>query len=112
MLAASVIRLIIILSFFQLRNKSAEEPTAETKDEDYLAMGESMFENSEYDSAIMQFNEAIELDSTFAYAYYLRGKAYNEIGDKDMAINDFETSKELGHEDAVEDLAWIYFDKK
>ena len=39
--------------------------------------------------AIEEFDEAIELDPNYAYAYYGRGWSYRGLGDHNTAISDY-----------------------
>jgi tetratricopeptide (TPR) repeat protein len=46
----------------------------------------------DYDTAIVEYTEAIRLDPNYAAAYYNRGIAYHVKGDIDKAIADFEAA--------------------
>ncbi len=47
------------------------------------------------DEAIEDFNQAIDLDNQFWYAFSNRGMAYWSIGKKQEAYKDYETAKNL-----------------
>ena len=49
----------------------------------------------EYDKAIADCNKAIELDPELALAYFDRGFAYMELGEKEKALSDFEQCIEV-----------------
>ena len=53
---------------------------------------------SDYDGAIADFTKAIELDPKYATAYYNRGSAYDDKGEKGIAEADWGKAKELEHE--------------
>jgi tetratricopeptide (TPR) repeat protein len=57
---------------------------------------------SQYDQAIKDYNKAIRLDPHFKYAYYGRGKVYQDMGQKEKAIQDFE--KALGLDPNIENV--------
>lgn len=50
--------------------------------------------------AIEEYNKAIELDSVYADAYFNRGVARYESGDRKAAYRDFIAAKRIGHPDA------------
>jgi len=49
-----------------------------------------------HDQALADLGKVIEIDSSFADAYYLRGITYSEIGEREKAFSDLEQSIELG----------------
>ena len=51
---------------------------------------------ADYDSAIADFTQAIRLDPKNAVAYYGRGEAYLEKGQRAAAERDFAQAKRLG----------------
>ncbi len=55
----------------------------------HFAKGCSYQEKGQWDKAIAEYNEAIELDPKFAMAYVNRGAAYASIGQLDKAIADY-----------------------
>jgi len=55
----------------------------------------------EYDLAIEDYNNAIELEPDFAYAYRNRGFTYERKGEIDPAINDYSKVVELTHGSSV-----------
>jgi tetratricopeptide (TPR) repeat protein len=65
----------------------------------YLGRGEAYFNIRSYDNAIADFTEVIRIDSSFAYAYYWRGTAYQSKGDRARANADFARARELGYEE-------------
>jgi tetratricopeptide (TPR) repeat protein len=51
--------------------------------------------------AIGDFNQAIELDATYARAFHLRGLAYEKLGELARAFQDFDRSLEIDPEYAA-----------
>ena len=49
-------------------------------------------------SAITDYNKAIELNSSYGYAYYVRGIAKIRLGQTDEGCTDIIKSHELGYE--------------
>ncbi len=55
----------------------------------------SYLNTGELDKAIADYSKAIELDSSYALAYYNRGIAYYNTGQSDLAIADFNKAIQL-----------------
>jgi len=55
-------------------------------------------EAAQYEQAIIDLDNGIEIDPTNAYAYLLRGVVFGEIGKVENAVADLETALELGLE--------------
>ena len=54
----------------------------------YYNQGVDFFEKSEFELAIMAFNEAIKVDNNFSYAYSYRALTYNSKRENDQCILD------------------------
>ncbi len=65
-------------------------------------LGQSM--NRNYKKSIREYTMAIEINPEYAEAYYNRGSAKLEIGQKESGHLDIIKAGELGHEKAIEDL--------
>lgn len=50
----------------------------------------------DYVLAVLNFDEAIDLDPQYALAYYNRGISYYNIGNRNQAISDLVRALELG----------------
>ena len=57
--------------------------------------------NNLYDKAIADYNQAIELDPKYAYAYGDRALAYKRQGQLDLAIADFTRAIALDPQDSI-----------
>jgi tetratricopeptide (TPR) repeat protein len=58
----------------------------------------------QYDKAISDYNEAIELNPKHADIYYSRGLVYNKKGQYDKAISDYTKAIQLNPKNANTDL--------
>jgi tetratricopeptide (TPR) repeat protein len=67
----------------------------------YLNRGLSYFYLLEYESAMTDFNKAIELNDTVAGVYQGRAMLHYEMKDYSDAVNDFNKVLELGQENAT-----------
>ena len=61
---------------------------------DYFSIGIGCYKKGDYQNAIANYNQALQVNSSFAEAYSWRGAAYYAIGDNYKAIDDF--NKGLG----------------
>ena len=61
----------------------------------YNSRGQYYYENRQYDQALEDFNRAVEIDPTYAKAWYNRGNVFDETGVFDRAIDDFTRAIEL-----------------
>jgi tetratricopeptide (TPR) repeat protein len=61
----------------------------------YYTLGNTYHGLGNYQQALEDFDRAIELDPTFAEAYWGRGKTYRELGNNPQAIKDFDRAIEL-----------------
>ena len=73
--------------------------------------GYKLFNQGNYDEAIKECTEAIELAPDFAEAYRNRGIAYVQKGELDQAIADFDKAIELNPElaKAYNDRGYAYY---
>ena len=67
----------------------------------YNYRGLAYGKKGDYDRAIVDFNEAIELKGNYTEAYYNRGTAYHFKGDHDRALVDFTKAIELNPNDPI-----------
>ncbi|MDR2597687.1 MAG: tetratricopeptide repeat protein, partial [Treponema sp.] len=68
----------------------------------FFTKGQTYYFDRNYDNAIIQYNEAIKLDSNYALAYFRRGEAYRMKGQYDMSIKDFDNA--LDRDDRFDDV--------
>ncbi len=81
--AVLILALIISIGIF------AQKPKKFNKE------GIKLFETNQYNEAIDQFNQAIQLDATYVDAYVWRAKAYEKINKLELAAKDYEKAVEL-----------------
>ena len=74
-----LIGLLLVVSFTEAQ-KSAK---------DYTQKGRDLLEKEEYVEALVNLNEAIELDPNYAAAYYLRGNIKDNFEDRHGAMKDY-----------------------
>jgi tetratricopeptide (TPR) repeat protein len=63
----------------------------------YNCRGVAYFKKGEYDLAIADFNETLEINARFSEAYFFRGFAYFLREEYDKAWNDVKEAQELGY---------------
>ncbi|MCI0751568.1 MAG: tetratricopeptide repeat protein [Flammeovirgaceae bacterium] len=56
---------------------------------EYTQTGRELIEKREYMEAILNLNKAIEVDPTYASAYYLRGNLKESFEDQHGAMKDY-----------------------
>lgn len=68
----------------------------------YIRLGQRDFKEEKYQEALKYFNKAIELEGTYARAYFWRGRAYEEMESKGVmkkgyqkAISDYDKAIEI-----------------
>jgi tetratricopeptide (TPR) repeat protein len=71
----------------------------------YIARGATYYAKGELDTAIADYDKAIQLQPDLALAYYDRGAAYYVMGAYDKAINDVKKVFELNNDPAVQQAA-------
>ena len=57
--------------------------------------GAELAERELLEEAIVEFNEAVRLDPQFTVAYYNRGVIYNDLGQHQRAIEDYDAAIRL-----------------
>ena len=56
---------------------------------------DELFQDEDYRGAIQFYTEAIKLNPNLAYAYYNRGRCYEELGEDKKAETDFAKAREI-----------------
>ncbi len=79
--------------------KTYQPPSAKTK-EQWLTDGNAQSKAGRYRQAIACFENALALDSKYAYAYFNRGNAYRDLKEYQRALLDFDRYIELDSKDA------------
>ena len=78
----------------------------------HVKQGIQLFEQGEYEAAILEYDEAIRLDPEYARAYYDRGTVYGALGQYEQAIQEYNEAIRLDPEDvwALGNRGSSYFD--
>ena len=81
---------VILFALFSFTAFAAIHPAQppQTANE-YFQIGFAAANNGQYDVAIKNYSQAIDLDPKRVYFFYHRGIAYNRLGDKASAVTDF-----------------------
>jgi tetratricopeptide (TPR) repeat protein len=66
----------------------------------HIFKGISYYPIGQWGNEIDEFNKAIEINPSYAYAYFMRGCAYGRKGRYDQAISDYSKALELNPRDA------------
>ncbi len=66
-----------------------------SNEQHYLELGNKKYDSEEYDTAISNYNRAVEINPKNPAAYYLRGLAHYKKGEKQQAIIDISESIQL-----------------
>ncbi|MFC2019631.1 tetratricopeptide repeat protein [Chloroflexota bacterium] len=69
----------------------------------HVEQGIQLFEQGDYEAAMLEYDEAIRLDPEYARAYYDRGTIYGVLGQHEQAIQEYSEAIRLDPEDA-----WAY----
>lgn len=79
-----------------------------------LKLSETQLIVKQYDKAIQTLNDVVRLDPQNAEAYFMIGTTLNQMGEKQRAINAFQTATEMDSKliDAWISLGNIYLEKK
>ena len=72
--------------------------------EEYNDMGTSKGEKGDYKGALKDFNKAIELDPKLSDAYFNRGLAKIQLGQKDSGCLDLSKAGEMGYSQAYDTI--------
>ena len=67
---------------------------------DYIRRGDRLIEKGDYENAIAEYSQAIQLEPDYASAYNNRGVAYSYLNEYKKAITDFQKVMELNPDDA------------
>jgi Tfp pilus assembly protein PilF len=105
------VRIILLMVFFLVSCASTQPKQDESKDAKfYNNRGAAYGEKGQYDQAIMDFNQAIEMNPRYIRAYNNRGVIYRLKGQYDRAISDFNKAIEMNSLDpeAYNNLAWLF----
>jgi Tfp pilus assembly protein PilF len=104
--------IILPIVLFSLVSCASTQPKQnESRDAKfYNNRGTTFGEKGQYDQAISDFNNAIEINPRYIKAYNNRGIVYRLRGQSDKAISDFNKAIEINPLDAegYNNLAWLF----
>ena len=63
--------------------------------------GNSYYELAEYQRALTDFNQSLQLDPNYAKAHFNRGLVYYQLNQSDLACNDFKKACSQGDCDGI-----------
>ncbi|MBH8572230.1 tetratricopeptide repeat protein [Nostocaceae cyanobacterium CENA369] len=112
------------IDFLEFKNQKLEQLSSlEPKDSSHLLfkpnnaityyqLGKVQLQLLEYQKAIQEFSQALQMNPNFAEAYYYRGKSYHKLNDKQRAIADFQTSAKIvcEHNQSEKMASWTPFE--
>jgi hypothetical protein len=78
-----------------LENSFSELPSPKMSAEDFFDRAHERQNNGDNRGAIEDYDQAIQLKSDYADAYYNRGNSYQSLGNKQSAIADFQKAANL-----------------
>ena len=96
-IAAAAAVVVIAFAMFKFSEKKQQEEWQEQYD-----LGEQALLDEDYDQAVVNFTEAIEIDPEEPDAYIGRGDAYAGQGKTDEALADYEQARDILEEDLKE----------
>lgn len=77
----------------------------------YFYCGFTNYSKGYFDKAVAYYSKTIKLDPDFSFVYIRRGFAYEDLGNKSMAISDYRKACDLGYEKGCENLQRILGEK-
>lgn len=77
-------------------------------DKDYFQKGSSLFQQSNFTDAIIQFDKAINLNPSYTEAYGDRGASKANLGQYEGAVLDYQKAEELGLKTSILYSNWGY----
>ncbi len=91
---------------YNTRLKKAEaQRNAKTAEENspnkYWDIGNNYYNNSEFASAINNYNKVIQLNPTFPSVYLYRGNSYDQLGNLSQALDDYSKFIQLAPNESV-----------
>ena len=72
-----------------------------------MSLGEAYSQMGRYEEAVEVYKHVIEIDADMAQAHYRLAKTYLKMGDKDLALEEYEILKTLDEELANELLGLL-----
>src|SRR5262245_21384636 len=79
----------------------SSQETARNRAFAYRNRGKAYYRKGDFDTALADYNAAIQLDPKYTFAYYNRGNAWRDKGDVDRAIADYSEAIRLDPQNAA-----------
>jgi len=70
----------------------------------YFNLGFICYKKQQYQEALNYYNKALEINKDDSFVNYYIAKVYNDIGNKEKAIQFFKTAAYLGNDEAIKEL--------
>ena len=70
----------------------------------YFNLGFICYKKQQYQQALNYYNKALEINKDDSFVNYYIAKVYNDIGNKEKAIQFFKTAAYLGNDEAIKEL--------
>ncbi|MFY7885805.1 MAG: trypsin-like peptidase domain-containing protein [Dolichospermum sp.] len=91
---------IPIKIFVELSTSLSKPPkTTKLKADDFSVQAGDKYRNGDYRGAILAYNEVIRLTPNDTESLIFRGNAYNQLGDKQAAIQDYNQAIKVGEQE-------------
>ena len=108
---AVIITLLYYNYFTDLKpfpSSSDEVVEKQLTDIEYFQKGRSLFQQSKFTDALIQFDRAINLNPNYTVAYGYRGDSKVNVGQYETAISDYQKAEDLGLKTSILYSNWGY----
>lgn len=88
-----VLRLVLACSFIAVLSGCTRDPNV--RKQKYFDSGEKYFADGKYREALIQYSNAVQIDSRFSQAHYQLAQTYLKLGDNQRAFGELNRTVEL-----------------
>jgi tetratricopeptide (TPR) repeat protein len=110
--AGAIIVTFLYYNYFSDVNLFSTNPTEIVKqkltEKDYFKKGNTLFHQSNFNDAIIEFDKAINLNPKYTDAYGDRGASKANLGQYEAAITDYQKAEQLGMKSSILYSNWGY----